>query len=86
MLDTIDVLWKNNSVEGRKRVQKALIKTPLIYDRKKGHYRTLGLIDFVLSDVVVARGSELSENKNPQQFVGDSPTVARTGVEPVIPP
>jgi len=83
MLDSIDVLWENNSVEGRKRVQKALIKTPLIYDRKKGHYRTLGLVDFVLSNAVVARGLELPENKNPQQFVGDSPTVACTGIEPL---
>ncbi len=86
VLDSIDVLWRNNSIEGRKRVQKALIKTPLIYDRKKGHYRTSGLIDFVLSNAAIARVSELVGNENPQQIVGDSPMVACTGVEPVIPP
>lgn len=86
MLDSIDVLWKNNSVDGRKRVQKALIKTPLVFDRKKGQYRTFGLIDFVRSNAVLARVSEVCENKNPQQIAGDSPVVACTGIEPVIPP
>jgi site-specific DNA recombinase len=86
MLDNIDVLWKNNSIDGRKRVQKALIKSPIAFDREKGQYRTFGLIDFVRSNAVLARVSEFSENKNPQQNTGDSPMVARTGVEPVIPP
>ena len=58
MLDSIDILWKNNSIEGRKRVQKALIKTPLIFDRKKGHYRTSGLIGFVLSNAVTTDQAE----------------------------
>ena len=86
MLDSIDILWKNNSVDGRIRVQKAVIKTPLEYDRKKGQYRTSGLIDFVLSNAVTTRVSGVCENENPQQNVGDSPTVACTGIEPVIPP
>jgi len=86
MLDSIDVLWKNNSIDGRKRVQKALIKSPIAYDRKKGQYRTFGLIDFVRSKPVLERVSEVDENKNPQQNTGDSLSVACTGIEPVIPP
>jgi hypothetical protein len=34
MLDNIDVFWKNNSIDGRKRVQKALIKSPVAFDRE----------------------------------------------------
>ena len=84
MLDSIDVLWKNNSIDGRKRVQKALIKSPIAYDRKKGQYRTFGLIDFVRSKPVLERVSEVDENKNPQQNTGDSLSVARTGTQPTI--
>lgn len=70
MLDSIDVLWKNNSVDGRKRVPKALIKSPIAYDRKKRQYRTSGLIDFVRLNPVLARVSEDDKNEIPSKKLG----------------
>lgn len=81
MLDGLGDLWQNSDIDGRKRVQNAVINSSLVYDRKKGRYRTDGLNCFLRFNIDKSRGSEMGKNENSQLLTGNSSSVVPTRIE-----
>ena len=83
LLENLSAVWGSANVEGKKRVQKAVISSALVFDRKKRDYRTDGLNTFIRMSTVNSRVWENHENENSQLLTGNSASVVSTGIEPV---
>lgn len=66
------------NIDGRIRVQNSVINSSLVYDRKKGAYRTDGLNCFLRFNIDTSRVSEMGKNENSQLLTGNSSLVDLT--------
>jgi site-specific DNA recombinase len=83
MLENLHEIYNSCDVHGRKRLQKAVINSPLVFDREKQDYRTSGINLFLRQSIAKSRSYKGGENKNSQLLTGNSALVVSTGIEPV---
>lgn len=81
MLENLNEIYNSCDVHGRKRLQKAVINSPLVYDREKQDYRTSGINLFLRQSIVKSRGFKGAVNKNSQLVTGNSALVVSPRIE-----
>lgn len=82
-LENLALVWTSSDLEGKRRIQRTVFPDGILYDAKNHKCLTEKLNEFVRVSVDLARVPSENEKANFQDFLENSLSVARKGVEPL---